>query len=188
MFDACRGEPRSGARPEFSPRRREEPPPPRWTLRPRRPGSSPFRATSARRQPRLGNGSLLKSFMSTPQKRKARRKREEGGDRRRASAALLLSHAMIYDVAVATDLIITVYFPSAGENGEVSDFGPLSFLLFCFTNTFCLFFCVSVLTSPPPPRAHFATSLLNSQIQLKKIKMKQSPPPPPPPTTSVTLP
>lgn len=159
MFDACRGEPRSGARPEFSPKTRgASPPPPRWTLRPRRPGSSPFRATPARRQPRLRNGSLFKSFMSTPQKRKARRKREEGGGPAAAggSAALLLSHAMIYDAAVATDLIITVYFPSAGENGEVSGFGPLSFLLFCFTNTFCLFFCVTVLTSPPP-QVHFAT-------------------------------
>lgn len=53
---------------------------------------------------------------------------------------MLLSHAMIYDAPVATDLIITVYFPSAGENGEVSDFRaafipPLLFhkhLLFIF--------------------------------------------------------
>lgn len=83
------------------------------------------------------------------------------------SVPLLLLHTMIYDAAVATDLIITVYFPSAGENGKVSDFGPLSFLLFCFTNTFCLFFCLSVLASSPSPRAHFTNSHLNSQIQLK---------------------
>lgn len=39
------------------------------------------------------------------------------------STLLLVLHAMIYDAVFAPDLIITVYFPSAGKNGEVSDFG-----------------------------------------------------------------
>lgn len=41
--------------------------------------------------------------------------------------SLFLSYAVIYDTEVVTDLIITLYFPSEGKKGKVSDSGLFSF-------------------------------------------------------------
>lgn len=84
MNDIC--DPRREASPlKLSPKKRGAFP--RWTL-PRCPSSSPFRATLPRWQPRLGNRSLFKSFMSIPQKRKAESRRRGTGSTEHVVARL----------------------------------------------------------------------------------------------------
>lgn len=63
--------------------------------------------------------------------------RREEGEQSGNEVSFFLSYAVIYDTAVVTDLIITVYFPSKAGESKKSAF-------FC-----CLFFCFTgVLSSP----------------------------------------
>lgn len=77
--------------------------------------------------------------------------------------SLFLSYAVIYDTEVVTDLIITLYFPSEGKKGKVSDSGLFSFHFSSFvpqtsppaSMDFSFFFLFLTLSSYTPHKYAF---------------------------------
>lgn len=123
------------------------------------------------RQPRLGNRSLFKSFMSTPQKRKACRKlwdRNEEG-----VIAPLICDDLRHDACDWFDNQALFPFRRGRKvKSAILARFPLFFPLFCFTDK-CLYFLSSSASMdffppflpPLSPLTHLINILLNSQIQ-----------------------